>query len=142
MYIYNIYLIIIGGLGKEYEKVLELVKQVPCGKNIIIIKSISNPYTILNKSDYFVLSSFYEGFGLVIAEANILGKPVISTNVVGPRSFMKENGGTLVENNQEGLYQGMKKLLNNQVPVMEVDYEQYNQKAIEEFYNLLKKDAK
>ena len=138
----NIYLIIIGGLGKEYEKVLELVKQVPCGKNIIIIKSISNPYTILNKSDYFVLSSFYEGFGLVIAEANILGKPVISTNVVGPRSFMKENGGTLVENNQEGLYQGMKKLLNNQVPVMEVDYEQYNKKAIEEFYNLLKEDAK
>jgi CDP-glycerol glycerophosphotransferase len=61
-----------------------------------------NPYNLLARCDYFVLSSLHEGFGLVIAEADILGKPVISTDIEGPRTFMKKNGGTLVENSENG----------------------------------------
>lgn len=132
-------LIIIGGTGKQYEKTLELIQTLEARKNIIIIKDVANPYTILKKCDYFVLSSYYEGFGLVIAEADILQKPVISTDIAGPKALMLENGGTLVENTQEGLYKGMKKLLAGEVQVMDVDYEKYNQNAIKEFYELLKK---
>lgn len=133
------YLIIIGGIGKEYENTLKLIESLPIKDNVIAIKGVSNPYTILKKCDYFVLSSFYEGFGLVIAEADILNKPVISTDIVGPREFFKENKGVLVENNEEGLYTGMKKLINNEISTMNVDYEKYNANAINEFYNILKK---
>ena len=87
----SIYLIIIGGMGIEYEKTCEYVEKLECKNNIILIKTLSNPYSILKKCDYFVLSSFYEGFGIVIAEADILGKPVISTDIVGPRKFIKDN---------------------------------------------------
>ena len=50
---------------------------------------------------------------------------------------MLKNNGTLVENSQEGIYLGMKKLLNNEVKVMNADYEKYNKNAINEFYKLL-----
>ena len=138
----NINLIIIGGRGKEYENTLKFIQKQPAKNNIIVIKNISNPYVILKKCDYFVLSSFYEGFGLVIAEADILNKPVISTNVVGPRGFLEQNKGTLVDNNEDGLYEGLKRLVNNEIPTMNVNYEQYNSNAIKEFYKILDKKVK
>lgn len=133
----SIYLILVGGAGPEYNKILDQVKGLTCKDNIIIIKYVSNPYAILNKCDCLVLPSFYEGFGLVIAEADILGKPVISTDIKGPRNFVKKNGGTLVENSEDGIYEGMKMLLSGQIKPMGVDYEQYNKKAVEQFENLL-----
>lgn len=134
---HDIYLIIIGGVGKKYNDTLELIDKLEAKENIIAIKSVSNPYVILNKCDYFVLSSHYEGFGIVIAEADILEKPVISTDVIGPREFMKQNGGTLVENNEQGLYSGMKKMLKDEVKCMNVDYKKYNENAIKEFYKII-----
>ena len=137
----NTCLIIIGGRGKEYGNTLKFIQKQPSKENIIVIKNVSNPYVILKKCDYFVLSSFYEGFGLVIAEADILNKPVISTNVVGPRGFLEQNKGTLVENNEEGLYKGVKSLVNNEISTMNVNYEQYNCNAIKEFYKVLEKNS-
>lgn len=131
------YLFIIGGHGKEYQKTLEKVQSLDCQDHIILIRSMSNPYALLKKCDYFVLSSFYEGFGLVLAEADIVGLPVISTDIEGPRNFMIKNGGHLVENNEEGIYQGMKDLLQGKVSTMNVNYEDYNQQALEEFYQML-----
>ena len=50
---------------------------------------------------------------------------------------MKKNKGTLVENTEEGIYKGLIKLLNNEVNIMNADYEEYNKNAIKEFYKLL-----
>ena len=133
----NCYLIIIGGTGKLYKKTLKIANNVEAKNNIIIIKSISNPYSIMKKCNYFVLSSYYEGFGLVIAEADVLNKPVISTNIIGPRNMLEQNGGKLVENSELGLYEGMKKLKNNEIRPMNIDFEKYNNQAIEEFYKLI-----
>ncbi len=132
------YLIIVGGHGNLYDETLELVNSLECKNNVILIKKVSNPYNILKKCDYFILSSFYEGFGLVIAEADILGLPVVSTDIEGPKKFMDENHGVMVENSEEGIYEGLKLLLDNKVKVMNVDYEKYNKEAIEEFYSLLR----
>ena len=133
----SIYLIIIGGYGKEYLNTIEKANSTVCRNNIIIIKYVSNPYSILKKCDYFVLSSFYEGFGLVIVEADILNKPVISTDITGPRLFMKEHKGKLVEDSTKGIYEGMKKLLEDKIKPMNVDYEKYNLNAIKQFEKLL-----
>ena len=134
----SIYLIIIGGYGKEYRNILEKAQNLSCKDNLIIIKYVSNPYAILKKCDYFILPSFYEGFGIVIAEADILGKPVVATNIVGPAKFMQKYGGTLVENSEEGVYEGLKLLYEGKVKPMNVDFEKYNDEAIMEFEKLLK----
>ena len=134
----SIYLIIIGGLGTQYKKIIDKINNLECKQNIIIIKYVSNPYAILKQCDYFILSSYYEGFGIVIAEADILGKPVVSTKSGGPEAFMEKYNGILVDNSDDGVYHGLELLYENQVKTMNVDFEEYNKEAIKEFENLLK----
>lgn len=128
-------LFIMGGnsYGDQYEKLLEKLQTMKLTESVILLLNIANPYAILNACDYFVLSSFYEGFGLVLAEADILGKPVISTDIAGPRGFMLQHGGTLVESSEHGIYEGMNLLLEGKVAPMNVDYKKYNQECVQEF---------
>ena len=98
--------------------------------------NMPNPYNLLAKCDYFILSSLYEGFGLVIAEADIVGLPVISTDIDGPRTFMKKHGGTLVENSEDGILDGMRLLAEGKIKPMNVDYEKYNDEVRAQFDSL------
>lgn len=132
-------LIIMGGssYGRTYDELCEYVSKLELEQNVILLCQVPNPYPIIKACDYFVLSSFYEGFGLVLVEADILGKPVVSTNISGPRGFMLDHGGTLVENSQTGLERGLQMLYDGEVQPMAVDYETYNQSVVEEFEQLL-----
>lgn len=58
----------------------------------------SNPFPYVAAADVFVLSSVFEGFGLVITEALALGIPVVATDCpYGPREILNdEQGGILV----------------------------------------------
>lgn len=134
------YFIIIGGnqYGALYDELEEYVSTLPCADNIILILSINNPMPIVKACDGFILASHYEGFGLVLAEADILGLPVVSTDITGPRTFMNKYNGTLVENSHEGVEKGFRLLLEGKVPMLTTDYKQYNENAINEFLRLIK----
>lgn len=72
----------------------------------------SNPYKVMKESDLFVCSSRAEGYSLVIAEALVLGLPVASTYCSGPNELLEDGKyGKLVENSEDGLYKGIKDLL-------------------------------
>ena len=135
----NSHLFIIGGYdGQDSFATLEkLVRDLNLADRVFLLLKMDNPHCILKRCDYFVLSSFYEGFGLVLAEADILGKPVVSTDIPGPRGFMSQNGGTLVENSEEGIYEGMRRLAAGKIAPMNVDYKSYNQQVVLEFEALL-----
>lgn len=134
-------LIILGGyeLNNVYKRLEKYVITHKLTKNIVLIKNMSNPYPLIKACDNFVLSSFYEGFGLVIAEASVLGKPVVSTDIVGPHMFMNEYGGTLVENTEEGIYKGLLLLAEGKVNVMDIDYGKLRAETIGEFEALFKR---
>ena len=77
---------------------------------------------------------------MVIMEALILGKPVVSTDIPGPSEFLRGNGcGLLVPSSTDGVLQGLKAyydgLLNSLKPF---DAQAFNQKAMNEFYELIK----
>ena len=137
----NTYFIIIGGIQRDgiYDELCEYVKTLPCGENVVLILSMTNPLPIVKKCDGFILASHYEGFGLVLVEADILGLPVVSTDITGPRTFMKKNNGTLVENTQEGVEKGFRLLIDGKVPMLTTDYQEYNRQAIAEFKAIIEK---
>ena len=71
-----------------------------------------NPYPYFKNADFYVLSSRYEGFPTVLFEAITLKKNIIATDVSGVGEMLEEGRlGMMVENSEEGIYQGMKTAL-------------------------------
>jgi CDP-glycerol glycerophosphotransferase len=127
--------LIIIGQGELKSELQHLINDLKLSKKVYLLGQKFNPMPYLNKSDCFVLSSNYEGQGLVLLEAMILNKPVISTDIPGPRGVLKGNLGYLVENSEDGLYQGMLNFLKNKDNKREkFDYEKYNNNALKMFY--------
>jgi CDP-glycerol glycerophosphotransferase len=130
------YLIIIGGHGDKYAEIKERVLTEEGLEHVILIKASRNPAPILKKCDYFILSSFYEGLPMVIMEALILNKPVICTDITGPREFLQQGYGLLVEDSTQGLIDGMAQA-NKGLSLKPFDAEAFNKQALAELYNLI-----
>ena len=74
----------------------------------------SNPYRYLKNADLFLLPSRNEAAGLVIDEARSLGVPVLSTRTVAAEETIGlHNCGWVCDNSDEGIYEGVKKLLDD-----------------------------
>ena len=89
-------LIVIGD-GKLKEKLLLKAKSLGISEKVDMIgKKV--PYAYMRHGDIFVLSSLWEGFGLVLLEAMSLGTPVVSTDCdYGPNEVIEnEKSGLLV----------------------------------------------
>lgn len=75
----------------------------------------SNPYPYIKAADWFVFSSRYEGYGLVVAEALILETPVISVMCGEMTQLLGEHNewGVIVKNEDAALLNGMRNILEN-----------------------------
>ncbi|MGL5621960.1 glycosyltransferase, partial [Cetobacterium sp.] len=77
------------GDGPDREEIENLIKESGLEGSIVLIGKTTNPYVWMKNSKLFVHSSNYEGFGLVIVEAAILGKAIISSDCkVGPKEIL------------------------------------------------------
>ena len=82
--------LIIIGEGSERSKIESLISKENLKDDIELMGFQVNPWKYLSKSNLFVLSSLWEGFGNVIVESMYLGTPVISTDCPsGPREILK-----------------------------------------------------
>jgi CDP-glycerol glycerophosphotransferase len=129
-------LIIIGGYGVYYDKMCSLVDSVEYGDNITLINNISNPMPILKECDLFILSSYHEGWPMVLMEADTLSVPIISTDIEATRA-MKDYAGVIVENSEEGILQGMHDFVSGKITCSNSDFEKYNENALGEFADLI-----
>ena len=129
-------LIIIGGHGELYDQTKKLRSELKYGKNVTLIKWISNPMPILKKCDLFVLSSYYEGWPMVLMEADTFNIPVLVTDIQGTQ-WMRDYGGRIVENSQEGILKGLFEFMEGDSSCLDINYEEYNAKAVREFYDII-----
>lgn len=109
-----IHQIIIIGDGFDYMNIHAKLNQLGLQETVKMLGFRSNPYPYLKKADFYVMSSRHEGFPTIIAEALILNKLVISTDVSGIKDLLQEGElGVITPNSEEGIYEGMKKILTN-----------------------------
>ncbi|MDN5397401.1 MAG: glycosyltransferase [Chryseobacterium sp.] len=104
--------IIIIGDGFDYENIQTKLNHLGLQETVKMLGFRSNPYPYLKKADFYVMSSRHEGFPTIIAEALILNKPVVSTDVSGIKDLLQEGKlGIITPNSEDGIYEGMKKFL-------------------------------
>lgn len=74
----NLKLFIVGD-GPNKKDYKEYIKENNLCSNVFLLGKKQNPYPYIKKCDYLILTSNYEGYPLVVTEALILKKQVIST---------------------------------------------------------------
>ena len=106
------HLVKIVGDGYDFENIKNLISELQITETVEMTGFTDNPYPAVKNADFYILSSRYEGFPTVLFEAVTLKKNIIATEVSGVREIL-ENGklGLIVENSEEGIYEGMKKAL-------------------------------
>lgn len=73
---------IIGG-GNDWERALwqQDVDRRGVSKNITFLGELDNPMPYVKKADIVVIPSRFEGWGMTLSEALVLGKPVVATDI-------------------------------------------------------------
>lgn len=69
-----------------------------------------NPYPYIQHADLFALYSAYEGFPMVVGEAQALGTYVLTTNYAAAKEQISPEQGIIAENDEE-FYQELKRLI-------------------------------
>ena len=106
--------VLIVGDGYDFDNIKNLKTELGVDETATMLGFTDNPYPYFKDSDFYILSSRYEGFPTVLFEAITLKKKIIATDVSGVREMLGNgNLGLIVENSEEGIYQGMKKALQN-----------------------------
>lgn len=123
---YNFQVILIGD-GENHKEYKKLINKYNLEDKILLLGKKINPYAYLQKSDCLIMSSHYEGYGIVLDEARILNKPFISTDVADAKLIASEGYGIVCENSNDGIYQGMKEYLENGYKIKnKFDYQKFN----------------
>lgn len=89
------------GDGNLLEECQRMVEYNGLEANVQLLGFQSNPYAYISKSSLLCLTSRWEGFGLVIAEANILGVPVLSTRTSGACEILGDKAWEICESDEE-----------------------------------------
>ena len=131
------------GNGPEYVNLKQQINDLKLNDNIMLMGQVLNPYKYIKNNDLFVLSSVYEPFGLVIVEALSLQVPVLATANSATSKLIADNKtGLIVENSIDGLYEGLKKIINNKEIVIEYknnlkDYSYDNSELVKQIEKIL-----
>ena len=82
---------------------------------LIFLGATNNPYDYMRNADIIVHPSRFEGKAVAIEEAKILRKPVVATNFSTVNNQLVDGEtGLIVEMNGNAVYEGVKKLIDNQ----------------------------
>lgn len=84
----NLYIM---GDGEQRNSLEQIILDKNLSDSVHLLGYFKNPYPFFSQMDLFVCSSRAEGYSLVMAEALVLGIPVVSMNCAGPRELL-DNG--------------------------------------------------
>jgi glycosyltransferase involved in cell wall biosynthesis len=85
------------GAGPNKDRLAALAGELEVSEDVLLLGWHDDPYSVLQESDIFVLSSTTEGFGIVLVEALACGLPAVSTDCKGgPREILEDGSSGLL----------------------------------------------
>ena len=79
------------GDGENKEHIKMLVKEKGLTDSVFFVGAVSNVWEYMSAMDIFLFPSFYEGFGIVLLEAQANGLPCVVSNVISNLAIVNEN---------------------------------------------------
>ncbi len=132
------YRIVFVGEGERLEQVKEYAENFGQG-NITFLGRRSDLPSLMKSADVFVLSSHWEGFGLVVVEAAATGTPVVASNVTGLNEVVSNIGGILFNpGDEEDLATKIANVLNDELLIMNSDKYSIKQ-TVDQYIKIYKK---
>ena len=103
------------GKGELQGELERQIRELGVSDTVSLMGYQTNPYRYVANCDLFICTSLSEGFSTAATEALIVGTPVCTVEVSGMKEMLGENNeyGIVTENDEEALYQGIKRLLDN-----------------------------
>ena len=114
------------GDGEEWTNLTKLIKKLNVESSFIFLGKKENPYPYINKADYFVLLSYFEGYGMVLEEAKILNKPILVTNTAAKEAVMNYDKKIIIENKEDAIFEKMRDVLQCKYSFLDEENESYN----------------
>lgn len=112
-YLENMHWHLIGD-GPELPRLKKQAEEANLSENITFYGQKNNPLPYLAQMDLFVLPSRYEGKPVSVDEAKALNIPCLVTEYVSAREQVTDQiEGIVVENSEQGLYEGIKAVIND-----------------------------
>ncbi len=109
-------------------------------KTFNLLGKKENPYPYIKNADYFCLLSYFEGYGMVLEEAKILGKSIIITDTAAREAVKGYKNSLILDNNEDAIYEGLKKIIMNGKNTNDKKIEVYdNKEIIKEIINVIEK---
>ena len=131
------------GKGSLYEEIKQTIQDYGIENEFILLGITANPYPVIDQCDIYVQTSKFEGYGLAIAEARMLNKPVVTTCFDAVYSQMVQGkNGLVMEMNGASIAEGIERLIRDSKLKSEIiDYLKKEKKGnieeIQRFYDLL-----
>ncbi len=115
------------GEGQERTKLISLIQKNGLENRIELMGNLSREDVVseMQQCDFFVLSSRYESFGMVVAEAMACGKPAVFTKCGGVTDVLDDSVGISSEIKVGALSQRLEQMLRG--------YKDYEPEVIREF---------
>lgn len=131
------------GIGPLKSEIEEYIRKNNLEEHFILLGVRANPYSYIKDCDIYVQTSKFEGFGLAIAEARMLNKPVVTTRFDAVYNQMIDRkNGLVVDMDAQGVANGILELINNKELKNEiVEYlskeKKGNIEELDKFYKLI-----
>ena len=131
------------GVGPLKEEIEKYINENNLENNFKLLGVKSNPYPFIKDCDIYVQTSRFEGFGIAIAEARMLNKPVVTTRFDAVYNQMKDRkNGLVVDMNSQGIVNGILEVINNKELTNEIisylkTEKKGNTEELEKFYKLI-----
>ncbi len=111
----NAYFMIVGS-GPQEREIRDYARKNGLAQSLLITGWVDNPMRYIEPFDIAMLLSRWEGFGLVLPEYMMAGKPIVATRVDAiPNIIENRRNGLLVEvDDVEGVYRAVMELYENE----------------------------
>lgn len=89
------------GEGEERQNIENKIKKYNMENSFFLVGADTNPYRWMRMCDIYVQPSRFEGYGITVAEAKVLNKPIIARDIPEFVELLKNDKGILAKTKED-----------------------------------------